>query len=260
MNSLRLMFGTLTVLPVRPPASVDRRTAGWAMAAAPLAGLALAVVVVVPLLLIGAYDARPAPLLVAALVLAALAALTRAIHLDGLADTADGLGSGRRGDEALAVMKRSDIGPFGVVTLALVLLVEAAALAACLDAGTAPAALLAALVLSRAVLPVLCSSAFRPARRDGLGQAVAGSVTAPRLVTGLALGLGVVTGGLTVLDRGFDVTVGPATALVWLAGALPGIGLAWHAQRRFGGTTGDVFGAAVEVTFASVLAAAAFSS
>ncbi|NEC49139.1 adenosylcobinamide-GDP ribazoletransferase, partial [Actinospica acidiphila] len=57
------------------------------------------------------------------------AALTRGLHLDGLADTADGLGSGRPAEDALRIMKQSDVGPFGVLTLVLVLLVQVAALA-----------------------------------------------------------------------------------------------------------------------------------
>jgi len=60
------------------------------------------------------------------LVLATLAAVTGAMHLDGLADTADGIGSRRPAEEALTIMKRSDIGPMGVAALVLVLLTDAA--------------------------------------------------------------------------------------------------------------------------------------
>ena len=55
--------------------------------------------------------------------------LSRAIHLDGLADTADGLGSGRPPADALAIMRQSDVGPFGVATLVLTLLIQVSALA-----------------------------------------------------------------------------------------------------------------------------------
>ena len=61
--------------------------------------------------------------------MAALALLTRGLHLDGLADLADGLGSGQPAATALDIMRRSDIGPFGTVTLVLVLLTQVAALA-----------------------------------------------------------------------------------------------------------------------------------
>ena len=69
------------------------------------------------------------PLLAAVATAAVPAVLTRGLHLDGLADTADGLGSGKPADEALRIMKRSDIGPFGVITLLFVLLAQVAALA-----------------------------------------------------------------------------------------------------------------------------------
>ncbi len=143
-DALRLAFGTLTILPVRPPSTVDRRTAGRAMVLAPLVGLSLGLVVVAALwalgggslltypphgsltYIAGAHDAAPrispwSPMVAAVAVVALLALLTRAMHLDGLADVADGLGSGKRGDDALAIMRRSDLGPFGVVTLVLAL-------------------------------------------------------------------------------------------------------------------------------------------
>ncbi|MBI0383461.1 adenosylcobinamide-GDP ribazoletransferase, partial [Streptomyces albiflaviniger] len=97
------------------------------MLCAPLAGLAVglcaAAVGGVSLFLGGGA-------LLAAVATAAIpAVLTRGLHLDGLADTADGLGSGKPSEDALRIMKRSDIGPFGVITLLFVLLGQVAALA-----------------------------------------------------------------------------------------------------------------------------------
>ncbi|MDP3890070.1 adenosylcobinamide-GDP ribazoletransferase [Nocardioides sp.] len=261
MSAVRLMLGTLTALPVAAPSHVDRRVAGRAMTLAPVGGAVLAVVVALPLLLLEEYAGSIGPLLLAALSLAGLAVLTRAIHLDGLADTADGLGSGRRGAGALEVMRRSDIGPFGVVTLLLALLVQTAALAQLLATGHGVAALVAALVVSRTVLPVLCTRAFPPARRDGLGQSVAGTVSPPQ--AGLAVALGAVLAGVltaVALTASHDMSVmGPVLA-VGLAGVVAlgaGVALAAHASRRFGGVTGDVYGAAVEVTFTTLLVLAA---
>lgn len=261
LNALRLLFGTLTILPVRPPTSVDRRTAGWAMALSSLAGLALAVVVVVPLVLLEEYADAP-PLVVAVLVIGLLAFLTRAIHLDGLADTADGLGSGRRGDAALDIMKKSDIGPFGVVTLVLVLLLQVAALASCLADGTAPAALFVALIVSRTMLVGVCGPAFPPARRDGLGTAVAGSVNTSKASVGLALAAFSVVAGLGVLtsiDTAGNEQLGEGVyQFIWFA-FFGGFGVAAWARRRFGGVTGDVYGAVVETTFTAALVIAAVS-
>src|SRR5690606_10043068 len=133
---LRMAVGTLTAIPVRVR-RVDRTVAAWAMAAAPLVGVlltALAGAVLAGALLLGL-----SPLLAAVLAVGALALLTRGLHLDGLADVADGLGSGAAADRALEVMRRSDIGPFGVVTLVLVVLVQVASLAELAAEGTAAA-------------------------------------------------------------------------------------------------------------------------
>jgi adenosylcobinamide-GDP ribazoletransferase len=262
VNALRLLFGTLTILPVRPPTSVDRRTAGWAMALSPLAGLALAVVVVVPVALLDEYDVATPPFLTAVLVIGALAVLTRAIHLDGLADVADGLGSGKRGEDALAIMKKSDIGPFGVVTLVLVLLLQVTALADCVADGSAPAALFVALLLSRTMLIAVCGPAFGPARPDGLGAVVAGSVTAGRAVAGFTLALVLIVAGLGALagldTEGTEQLVDAVYQFIWLA-FFGGLGAASWAARRFGGVTGDVYGAVVEVTFTATLVMAALA-
>ncbi|NEE30554.1 adenosylcobinamide-GDP ribazoletransferase, partial [Streptomyces sp. SID7982] len=81
------------------------------------------------------------PLLAAVASVAVPAALTRGLHLDGLADTADGLGSGKPAEDALRIMKQSDIGPFGVITLLLVLLAQVAVLFELYGEGWADGAL-----------------------------------------------------------------------------------------------------------------------
>lgn len=266
-DAVRLAFGTLTILPVHPPGHVDRRTAGRAMVLAPVVGLVLAGVAVLVLLLL---DDR-SPLLAATLAIAVLAVLTRGIHLDGLADTADGLGSGRAGEEALDVMRKSDIGPFGVVTLVLALLVQVAALATLTSRGHGPQALSTAVVVSRLVIPLLCTPVARPARADGLGSMVAGSVRgagilAAVLLAGLAVALiAALTPPADVASRAVLVNAelartAPHRYLWALTIALPllvaGL-LCRRCVRRFGGITGDVLGACVEVAFTTALVVAA---
>ena len=76
-----------------------------------------------------ALRAAGSPALVAAgVTVGAAALLTRGLHLDGLADTVDALGSYRTGDKALEIMKKPDIGPFGVTVVVVTLLIQAAAL------------------------------------------------------------------------------------------------------------------------------------
>jgi adenosylcobinamide-GDP ribazoletransferase len=252
-DALRLAFGTLTVLPVRPPRTVDRRTAGRAMVLAPVVALVLGLLCAALL----AATAHGPSILRAALCVALLALFTRGMHLDGLADTADGLGSGKPPDEALAVMRRGDVGPFGVVTLALVLLVQVAALAGLIARDVAIGALPVALLVSRAALPLLCSRGVPAARPDGLGNAVAGSVTRAGLLGAALLWLiclAVVAVGYrelagAELAAGQPWSTGVTVLVAATLGGASAVLLAARCVRRLGGVTGDVLGAAVEVSF-----------
>ncbi|MGW3320467.1 adenosylcobinamide-GDP ribazoletransferase, partial [Streptomyces fungicidicus] len=160
-DGLRFAFGTLTALPVRV-ARWDRPAARAGMLCAPVAGLAvgvLAAAVGLLLLLLGA-----GALLAAVATVAVPAALTRGLHLDGLADTADGLGSAKPAGDALRIMKQSDIGPFGVLTLVLVLLAQTAALAQAYGGSWARGALAAV------VAAVVARLALTLAARDRRAQ------------------------------------------------------------------------------------------
>ncbi len=97
------------------------------MAWAPVVGLLLGLLAAAVLYVSG-HLLHTGSLVAAALSVGSLAVLTRALHLDGLADLADGLGSRKPAAEALDIMRRSDIGPFGVVTLVLTLLLQVAGL------------------------------------------------------------------------------------------------------------------------------------
>ena len=251
MNALRLCFGLLTVLPVGRLPDVDRRSARDAMLLAPVAALPVGALVVLAHLLIGQVDVPV--VLVAALLVTAEAAFTRAMHLDGLADAVDGLGAGG-GERGLAVMKASDIGPFGVVALVLALLLQVVALGHLLVSALGTLLAVVGWVASRQVLAWACRSGVPPAQSQGLGAMVAGTV-APRWAV---LGTGV----LAVLAGLLGVVVGSAAdwwqgPVVVLAGTLAAVGLVGHCTRRFGGVTGDVLGAAVEVALTAALVAAA---
>ena len=238
-DGLRLALTTFTVLPLRA-GRVDRTAAGAAMRLAPLVGAALGAVVggaVVGL------RAAGAPGLVAGGVGVALAALlTRGLHLDGLADTADGLGSYRSGPAALAIMKRPDVGSFGVVALAVAVLLQAAALAA-----VGWPAVVAAFATGRLAVTWACRRGVPAARPDGLGSLVAGTVGAPALVVVTLL-----VAALAVPATAGRPWQGPlAVAAAVAATAL----LVRHAVRRLGGITGDVLGAAAELATTLTLVA-----
>ena len=245
MNALRLAIGTLTILPVRAP-EVDRTTAGRAMALAPLVGLLLALPALA--LLAGLAWAEVSPLVAASLVVGLLALLTRGLHLDGLADTADGLGSGKPASEALEVMRRGDVGPFGVVTVVLVLLVQVAALTQLVASNLGGVGVVAALVVSRLALPLACSVGVPAAREDGLGAVVAGTVS-----RGMTL-VAVLLAYVALLVTALLLASPPLAAMVAPLGLLAGLALGRRAVRRLGGVTGDVLGAMVEATAAGTLA------
>ncbi|MFD8528866.1 adenosylcobinamide-GDP ribazoletransferase [Streptosporangium canum] len=190
-DGVRLAIGTLSVFTVRPGV-VDRRAGGIAMTVAPFVGALIGAVAGAVLTV--ALWLEITPLLASALAVATVALLTRGLHLDGLADLADGLGSGRPAGQALDIMKRSDIGPFGVVTLIFTLLAQVAALSEVTAAGAGPTALFTACVAGRLALTWACRAGVPSARPGGLGAMVAGTVRrGPALaVTALMLALSAV--------------------------------------------------------------------
>ena len=234
----RLAVATLTVVPVRA-ARVDRRVAGVAMTLAPAVGLLLGAVGAAVGLGVRALGA---PLLVAgALTVAAGALLTRGLHLDGLADTADGLGSYRDAGTALTIMRKPDVGPFGVVALVLVLLTQVAAAATILARPwyAAVAGVATAAATGRLALALACRRGVPAARADGMGAVVAGTVGPVGAAAGAVLvGACAVAAGM---DRPW---LGPVAVA---AGLAAGLLLTGHAVRRLGGVTGDVLGAVCEV-------------
>ena len=251
LDAWRLALGTLTAVPVKPPAVVERRRAGVAMVIAPLAalplGLALAVVAV------AAHWLR-LPLLHAAL-LAVGAAITgnRGFHLDGLSDTVDGLAASYDRERSLAVMKTGTAGPAGVVAIVLVIGSQAAALAGILALphwwrGAILAG--AALCGSRAALAACCVHGVRPARPDGIGRSF--TQTVPRSA---ALAVWVVVAGILSLLAWWAGLAWWRGVLAAAVAALVVVVVITRAMRRFGGVTGDVFGASIELAFTFLLIA-----
>jgi adenosylcobinamide-GDP ribazoletransferase len=278
VKGLALALSWLTVLPVRAGAP-DARTAAAALRWAPLVGGLVGAAtgaVAVGLVALGV------PTAVAGLLAVGFAGLaTRGMHLDGLADTADGLGCYGPPERALAVMRDGGAGPFAVVTLLVVVGAQAAALAtlaAPASIVTGPAATAAAAggipapggaVLgagftdvaggTAAVLGVVAATALAgaagraaflwvarrgvpAARPGGLGATVAGS---QHWWVAVAWWLGLAAAGFAL--------AGPRGVLAVGLGAAVVAALSWHTARRFGGMTGDVLGAASELATLAAL-------
>ncbi|MFD9444844.1 adenosylcobinamide-GDP ribazoletransferase [Streptomyces sp. NPDC060006] len=246
---LRFAFGTLTVFPVKV-SRWDREAARTGMLSAPVAGLAVGVLAAASglfLLLVGA-----GPLTAAVATAAIPAVLTRGLHLDGLADTADGLGSGRPAEDALRVMKQSDIGPFGVITLVFVLFAQVAALAEAYGSSWVRGALAAVVsaTVARLALTLAARAGVPAARPEGLGAAVAGAVS-PRAAL-------LVAGGVTALvAAGTGAFLGTRGLVLGVLAVLVACGCAElllrHCVHRFGGITGDVFGGLAETAATAAL-------
>lgn len=173
------------------------------------------------------------PAVAAALVVVIDLAATGMLHLDGLTDTGDGLLPHLDRERRLAVMAEPGIGAFGAGVAFTALLLRWAALA---SMDPRPASVIGLWVLGRLVM-TLAVVLMAPARAAGMGALVAGAER-HRVMWSSVLALGVAVGCLA----GGPGSVAP------LAGALGGIGVLALANRRIGGVSGDVLGAACLVT------------
>jgi len=239
---LAAVFLTRLPLPLLPdptPGALAR-----AMRCFPLAGAGLGLIGGLAAVL--ASLALP-PLPSALLAVLAVVLATGALHEDGLADLADGLGARGDRDKRLEVMRDSRNGTFGVLALIFSVGLRTSALTM-LGSGSAMAwALVAASALSRAMIPA-AMQVMAPARPDGLG-ASAGLPDASVAATAAALGL-----GIAVMTLGVGGAL--AAAVAALIGALAMVVLA---RRALGGFTGDVLGAVQQAAEIAILLAVAAS-
>ena len=260
-DAWRLALGTFTALRVGPPRHVDADVLGAAMLLAPAAALP-ASLTWVGLGLLAGVGVLPAAV-AAALALVAAALLSRALHLDGLADLADGLTSGHDPARSLEVMRRGDTGPAGAGAVVLTLLLDAACLTTLFATPSGTALAVTALVASRLACAVCARHGIPAARPEGLGQGVAGTV--PRRALALLVGaVGAVAAGAGALVGGAGgqspYAVAGAHVLVVAAAAMASLGVRRRAVRRLGGVTGDVIGAAIEVSLAAALLTATIAA
>lgn len=242
-RSLLIAGRFLTRLPFPDPGQIGADDLGRAVPAYPLVGL------IIGLLLWGTavlLEGAGQPDLAAALLVAVWVQLTGALHLDGLADTADAWVGGM-GDRArtLDIMKDPTSGPMGVVAVVLVLLCKWTALAVLLGEGVL-AMLIWAPTLARAqlLLSFLTTSYVRP---QGMGAEAAARL--PRRVAWVAVGAAALGCNLH-LGTVAVILLALATVLFWL----------WRRAvvARLGGFSGDTAGALVELTETALLVAAAF--
>jgi cobalamin 5'-phosphate synthase/cobalamin synthase len=241
----------LTAVPLPDAGAATTAADLWAsMAFYPLIGLLLG------LAAWGVYAAllyAVTPLVAAALVVVGLELASRALHLDGLMDTADGYLSGAPRERALEIMKDSRVGAMGVFAAIAVMIVKVSALASLARPGAA-LGLLVGLSAAR-LLPALNVRFFAYARREGTGAAFAGAGTTngPVVIAAVsaaaaALAVGALaSGGLRGTFLALDLALAVVAATLCVQ-ALVG--------RRLGGLTGDVYGLGIELAEALALVGA----
>ena len=226
-------FGT-----VIPAGRLGARPPGRSMMTAlPFAGVLLGLLAAA-VLTAGRWAFGPHSVLAGALTVAALLLLTRALHVDGLADTVDGLGCYGPPERALAVMRDGSTGPLGAAAVAVTVLTQAAAVAAVPNGVCGAVAVITAVVTGRVAAVLACRRGVPAAAGSSLGAAVAGSQ--PVAVVGVWI---LATLALSTVATA-RVWQGPLAVVLALAASAA---LAGHCLRRFGGVTGDVLGAVVEI-------------
>ncbi|WP_072802334.1 adenosylcobinamide-GDP ribazoletransferase [Rhodococcoides yunnanense] len=233
----RLALSWLTVLPVHGPREVDRSSAGKAIASAPLVGIALGLFAAAVLWCASA--ASLAGILAGFLTVSALALVTRGMHVDGLADTVDGLGCYGPPERAREVMRSGSAGPFGVAAIVAVFAIQATGFGALADRHSWWSIVIAVAV-GRVAVVLACRRGIDSATDRGFGALVAG--TQPLWFVVSASAAAVLAAVWCVHSRPWQGPLAVAVAL--LASTL----LVHHTVRRFGGMSGDVLGSVVEVT------------
>lgn len=238
-DDIRLAGGFLTRL--APPPSGDKAARPLSEAARvfPLIGLGLGLGAGLIYSLAAGLGLPPALAAIAAL--GALIAATGALHEDGLADSADGLGGGATPAAKLAIMRDHHIGAYGVIAITLGLMARVAALAALADPALVLAALAAAGAASRAAIPLVMLR-LPCARGDGLASH-AGQPGQRDVLIGGGLALVIAVPAL-----------GMITALAALAAAACAVfAVAALARRHIGGYTGDILGAVQQAAEIAIL-------
>lgn len=252
MNPLRLTgraaiaaLSFLTVLPVGRLVALDGQDVARGSVLFPVVGGAIGAASGGAAWYLG--DHLP-PLLAAVLAVAVGAALTGALHLDGLADCADGFGA-RTPEDRLRVMRDHTNGTYGGTALLLDLMVRVAALSAL--AGTKEALLfsVAAGALSRVGGPVLAAWLPYAQARPGAGEALNANPSSPRAAVAMVVA-GLIAFGVVGSGHG-NGTTPYAVAIIATAAAIALVG--WTSRRRLKGVTGDVMGACLEIVEISVL-------
>jgi adenosylcobinamide-GDP ribazoletransferase len=248
LRRFRTALSLLTILPVAPepaPTADDVAASGPAF---PVVGLLLGALLGL-FAAVAAWPDRPG--LMAVVVLAIWLAMTGGLHFDGFADCCDGLLGTRSATDRLRIMKDPHLGSFALAGGGLLLLIKAAALTELLvrTGSQTGWVVLASVTVARTLVLTVAAGAHYP-RPDGTGR---GLIEATRAWQGvMAAVLAVSAALLAVPALGWWLALQGGLAALAISLAVRAL-----AERRLGGVTGDVLGAAIELAEAALLLAAA---
>ncbi len=184
-----------------------------------------------------------------------LVIITGAMHLDGFADTCDGLAGNKPAEERWKVMHDSRTGAFGVAGLILLLLIKFILLNSIPQAYTAPVLVLMP-VIGRWTM-VYALAMYPYALNEGLGKAFKDGVTRTRLgsATLITLGISVLLAWWADLDYYYIVGIG-IMAVIWIMVVM----VSAYFRHKFAGLTGDTYGALNELAETGILSIASIAA
>lgn len=229
----------LTIVPVSKSYEIEEGSLARSMAYFPLIGFLIGFLLVYA---DKALELIALPQTLSNVLLVALSVLvTRALHIDGLADTLDGLMGGRDHSSRLSIMKDSRLGTAGALGIFFVLAIKYISLNNLFE-GEKVAVLLTAPVLARWSQTLMVFKA-NYGREDGMGKAFVGHLRASSLAAASVVAIGL---------SAFVVVRVDARSVIFIFSLLCGVILLtflgrWYLVRKLGGVTGDAIGAVSEM-------------
>ncbi len=238
MDGLRRALGFLTIYPLRASDAWTPEALGSSMVYYPVVGLFIGLALWILYVLLSTLFP---PTVAYVLLLSGLAIMTGGLHLDGLADTIDGLSGGYNREETLHIFKDPHVGTMAVVGIVLVVLAKYASLNVLPHEAILPALVLMSVLSRYSMVQLACFSPY--ARTNGgLGEPFVQGIKQEHFLTTMLLTVSMVLlfGGI----RGL---------MIWLLVCLATLGIQTYFRRRLNGITGDVLGATNEINEALVL-------
>jgi adenosylcobinamide-GDP ribazoletransferase len=232
MKSFLRAISFLTILPLGQIPLSEEKELARSMAFFPLAGLVIGLLLAIGYYLLSLILPKSVTLW---LTIGLLALLTRGLHLDGFADTMDGLASGGSKEKILEVMRDSHIGAFGVV--GLILLIGGKYFA--LDQIANPSihySLILMAVMGRNAMVLVCYRSPYARSEGGLAKPFVENLSAREVLVSSALTFGIAF-----------LLMGAKGIAIFLGIGLFSLGYRYFFIKKLGGVTGDILGAANEL-------------